>query len=135
MQDQDNQKNLLLAIVLSVSILLAWQLMFAGPKLKEEQERRARVQQEQTQTSQPGGAPKTGTETLPKSTGGALPSSISTPAASSTVTFPESSAVTQTSRPFGVTSIPIWAPGAGTVATLSRSRSMTLTARASRWGG
>lgn len=44
MQDQDNQKNLLLAIVLSVSVLLAWQLLFAGPKLKDEQERRARVQ-------------------------------------------------------------------------------------------
>jgi YidC/Oxa1 family membrane protein insertase len=83
MQDQDNQKNLLLAIVLSVSILLAWQLMFAGPKLKEEQERRARVQQEQTQTTQPGGAAKTtGTETLPKSGGAVLPSSIATPAAS-----------------------------------------------------
>jgi YidC/Oxa1 family membrane protein insertase len=50
MQDKDNQKNLLLAIVLSVSVLLAWQLLFAGPKLKEEQERRARSQQEQTQT-------------------------------------------------------------------------------------
>ena len=66
MQDKDNQKNLLLAIVLSVSVLLAWQLLFAGPKLKEEQERRARVQQEQTQTTQPGGAPKTGSETLPE---------------------------------------------------------------------
>ena len=41
MQDKDSQKNLLLAIVLSVSVLLAWQLLFAGPKLKEEQERRA----------------------------------------------------------------------------------------------
>ena len=87
MQDQDNQKNLLLAIVLSVSVLLAWQLLFAGPKLKEDQERRARVQQEQTQTSQPGGTPKTGSETaktgseaLPK--GGVLPSSIATPAVS-----------------------------------------------------
>ncbi len=66
MQDKDSQKNLLLAIVLSVSILLAWQLLFAGPKLKEEQERRARLQQEQTQTTQPGGAPKTGSETLPR---------------------------------------------------------------------
>jgi len=88
MQDQDNQKNLLLAIVLSVSVLLAWQLMFAGPKLKEEQERRARVQQEQTQTqtTQPGGAAKIGSETLPKGSG-ALPSSIATPAASRAATL------------------------------------------------
>ena len=40
LQDQDNQKNLLLAIVLSVAVLLAWQIFYAGPKLKEEQERR-----------------------------------------------------------------------------------------------
>jgi YidC/Oxa1 family membrane protein insertase len=80
MQDQDNQKNLLLAIVLSVSVLLAWQLLFAGPKLKDEQERRARVQQEQTQTNQTTVvAPKTGSETLPKS-GSTLPSSGTTPA-------------------------------------------------------
>ncbi|MDX2201120.1 MAG: membrane protein insertase YidC [Hyphomicrobiaceae bacterium] len=45
-QQQDNQKNLLLAIVLSVGVLLAWQLLYAGPKLKEEQERKQRIQQE-----------------------------------------------------------------------------------------
>ena len=57
MQDKDNQKNLLLAIVLSVAVLLAWQFFYAGPKLKEEQERQARSQQEQTQTSQTGRRP------------------------------------------------------------------------------
>jgi YidC/Oxa1 family membrane protein insertase len=82
MQEQDNQRNLLLAIVLSVSVLLAWQLLFAGPKLKEDQERRTRVQQEQTQTSQTQGAPKTSGETLPKTGGAVLPSSTTTPAAS-----------------------------------------------------
>ena len=35
--DQDNQKNLLLAIVLSVGVLLIWQVFYAGPKLKEDQ--------------------------------------------------------------------------------------------------
>ena len=38
-QDQESQKNLLLAIVLSVAVLLGWQFLYAGPKLKEEQER------------------------------------------------------------------------------------------------
>jgi YidC/Oxa1 family membrane protein insertase len=47
--DQDNQKNLLLAIALSIAVLLGWQVFYAGPKLKEEQERRQRVQTEQTQ--------------------------------------------------------------------------------------
>ena len=42
LQDQDNQKNLLVAIVLSVAVLLGWQMFYAGPKLKEEQERRQR---------------------------------------------------------------------------------------------
>jgi YidC/Oxa1 family membrane protein insertase len=55
-QDQDHQKNLLLAIVLSVAVLLAWQMFYAGPKLKDEQERRQRAQQEQTQ-AKPSTAP------------------------------------------------------------------------------
>ena len=56
--DQDNQKNLLVAIVLSVAVLLMWQMFYAGPKLKEDQERRQRIQQEQTQTKEQPGAPK-----------------------------------------------------------------------------
>ncbi len=56
MQPQDqNQKNLLLAIVLSVMVLLGWQMIFVSPKLKEEQERKARQQQ----TQQVPGAPTT----------------------------------------------------------------------------
>jgi YidC/Oxa1 family membrane protein insertase len=51
MQHDDNQKNLLLAIVLSVGVLLAWQLLYAGPKMKAEQERIAR--QKETQVQQP----------------------------------------------------------------------------------
>jgi YidC/Oxa1 family membrane protein insertase len=53
LQDQDNQKNLLLAIVLSVAVLLAWQFLYAGPKLKEEQERQARLRQQQTEVAAP----------------------------------------------------------------------------------
>jgi YidC/Oxa1 family membrane protein insertase len=61
-QDQESQKNLLLAIVLSVAVLLAWQFFYAGPKLKEEQERQARIRQEQQakakdQQAPPSGAP------------------------------------------------------------------------------
>lgn len=59
--DQDNQKNLLLAIVLSVAVLLAWQFFYAGPKLKDEQERQARIRQEQVKAKEqaPPGAPVT----------------------------------------------------------------------------
>ena len=56
-QDPDSQKNLLIAIVLSVGVLLAWQMFYAGPKMKEEQERRQRIQQEQTQVQGQPGAP------------------------------------------------------------------------------
>lgn len=76
MNDQDNQKNLLLAIVLSVAVLLAWQLFYAGPKLKEEQERQARLRAQQTEgkvqtgpgapSPDPGAAvPQPGTGTVP----------------------------------------------------------------------
>jgi YidC/Oxa1 family membrane protein insertase len=80
--DQDSQKNLLLAIVLSVAVLLAWQVFYAGPKLKEEQERRQRIQQEQqTQAKgEPGAPPRVapsaapGTPAQPGATPSAMPS-------------------------------------------------------------
>jgi YidC/Oxa1 family membrane protein insertase len=82
--EKDNQKNLLLAIVLSVSVLLAWQVFYAGPKLKEEQERRQRIQQEQQQTQAKGepGAPSTvpqaapGAPAQPGTQPGAAPSAL-----------------------------------------------------------
>jgi YidC/Oxa1 family membrane protein insertase len=65
MQHDDNQKNLLLAIVLSVGVLLAWQLFYAGPKMKAEQERVAR--QKDTQVQQPGAPAQPGTPAQPSS--------------------------------------------------------------------
>ena len=45
--------------MLSVAVLLVWQVFYAGPKLKEEQERRQRIQQEQqAQAKEQPGAPK-----------------------------------------------------------------------------
>jgi YidC/Oxa1 family membrane protein insertase len=69
--DQENQKNLLLAIVLSVAVLLAWQFFYAGPRLKEEQDRQ-RVRQEQikAQEQAQSGAPKVGAPDAAPSTPG-----------------------------------------------------------------
>jgi YidC/Oxa1 family membrane protein insertase len=47
MQDQDNHRNLLLAIALSMAVLFAWQVFYSGPR---EQERQARLKQEQAQS-------------------------------------------------------------------------------------
>ncbi len=70
-QQQDNQRNLLLAIVLSVGVLLAWQFLYAGPKLKEEQERKQRIQQEAVQKGQaPAATPGVAT---PAGKAGAVP--------------------------------------------------------------
>jgi YidC/Oxa1 family membrane protein insertase len=52
-QQPDNQKNLLIAIILSIAVLLGWQVFYANPKLKEEQQKRS-----QQTTSQ--GAPAPG---------------------------------------------------------------------------
>src|SRR6187200_3091614 len=71
LMDLDNQKNLLVAIVLSVAVLLMWQMFYAGPKLKEDQERRQRIQQEQqTQPKEQPGAPKSA---VPQTAPGAIP--------------------------------------------------------------
>jgi YidC/Oxa1 family membrane protein insertase len=59
MQQPDNQKNLLLAILMSVGVLLLWQVLYAGPKLKEEQERQRRIQAEQQAKAPVPGAPGT----------------------------------------------------------------------------
>ena len=51
---QPDQKNLLAAIVLSMGVLLLWQYFYAGPKLKEEQERQKLLQKTATQQTTPG---------------------------------------------------------------------------------
>jgi YidC/Oxa1 family membrane protein insertase len=81
--DQDNQKNLLLAIVLSMAVLLAWQFFYVAPRHKEEQERQARIRQEQqvkAKEQQPAapGAPKTEQPAQPGAT--PVPSSAPAPA-------------------------------------------------------
>ena len=48
-QDPGDQKNLLLAILLSIGIMLAWEYFYAGPKRQEEIERRKRIAAEQSQ--------------------------------------------------------------------------------------
>ncbi len=54
-QRPEEQKNLILAIVLSVAVLFGWQYFYAGPRMKEEQDRLKR-QQAQTQAQTPAGA-------------------------------------------------------------------------------
>ena len=69
MQHDDNQKNLLLAIVLSIGVLLFWQFYYAGPKMQQERDRLAR-QQEQTQQAP---APGTTAPGQPAATPGSPP--------------------------------------------------------------
>ena len=71
MQQDDNQKNLLLAVALSAMVLLGWQLLFVNPRIKEEQQKKASQQQSQPvpgQTATPGAVPGSGV------TPGAIPS-------------------------------------------------------------
>ena len=49
---QPDQKNLVLAIVLSLGVLLLWQYLYAMPKQRDEQARQTTLKQQQT-TSQP----------------------------------------------------------------------------------
>jgi len=51
-QDPNQQKNLIIAVALSMAVLLGWQMFYAGPKMKEQQARE-RAKQEQTQTTTP----------------------------------------------------------------------------------
>ena len=77
-QDPGDQKNLLMAILLSVAVMLAWQYFYASPKIKEEQERRRAVAAEQEKQKQAGGStanPVGGSAPVaPSSTPGSAPS-------------------------------------------------------------
>jgi YidC/Oxa1 family membrane protein insertase len=80
LNDQENQKNLLIAIVLSMAVLMAWQFFYVWPK--QEQERQARIRLEQTKPKEQAPAsstPKTEQKTEPAAKPGAPPAA-STPA-------------------------------------------------------
>ena len=73
-QDPNQQKNLLLAVVLSMAVLLGWQLFYAGPKLRDEQTRH-RAQNELTQKQSTEPAAKDGTApSAPQAPGATVPS-------------------------------------------------------------
>ncbi len=55
-RDPESSTNLMLAVALSMAVLFAWQVFYAGPKLKEEQARLEREKAAQSQTVQPGAA-------------------------------------------------------------------------------
>jgi len=78
MQQDDHQKNLLLAVALSAMVLLGWQLFFVSPKIKDEQARQQHSQQAPA-AHVPGAqapmVPGTGATVTP----GGLPSGISGP--------------------------------------------------------
>ena len=56
-QDPDQQKNLLIAVALSMAVLLGWQIFYAGPKMKEEQARERAKQEQIRKTTPPAVAP------------------------------------------------------------------------------
>ena len=64
LNDKDNQQNLLLAIVLSMAVLIAWQFLYVAPK--QEQERQARLRTEQTKAKEKPAAPDASKPDQPK---------------------------------------------------------------------
>lgn len=57
-EDPEHQKNMLIAVILSMAVLIGWQLFYAGPKMREEQARQQAQQQSQQTTTAP--APESG---------------------------------------------------------------------------
>ncbi len=91
MNQDDNQKNLLLAIALSVGVLLFWQLFYAQPKLKEEQARRQAEQTTAAKNGTTAPAPAPGS-TTPAPAAGTAP----TPGAGATGAPPAAPSITMT---------------------------------------
>ena len=79
--DPDSQRNLFLAIGLSLAILLGWDFFVLGPKRKDDTERRQRVEQAQKQANPPSAATP-GTAQAPGMTAsnGSVPGAVVTAA-------------------------------------------------------
>jgi YidC/Oxa1 family membrane protein insertase len=78
--EMDDQKNLLLAIVLTGVVLIGWQYLFAGPQLERQRQLAQQQQQQQAQqplpNAQPGAVPQVAPGTVPQAP--ALPSAAQT---------------------------------------------------------
>jgi YidC/Oxa1 family membrane protein insertase len=89
-QQPDNQKNILMAIVLSVAVLLGWQVFYANPKMERDQAHRKQIRESkkttpgtQTVPGRPGApsAPRAGAARPGAPTpAGSLPGSVPRPA-------------------------------------------------------
>ena len=96
-QDPDQQRNLLLAVILSKAVLLGWQLFYAGPKLRDEQ---ARLKAQQELTQQPGSSKEAPKPAAPSSaTPGAAPAA-STASEDAIKTSPRLTIDTPSMKPF-----------------------------------
>ncbi|MEO0671946.1 MAG: membrane protein insertase YidC, partial [Pseudomonadota bacterium] len=73
-QDPNQTKNMLLAVILSIGVMVAWQILYANPQLEQERERQRRLaeqQQSQTVGQQPGQTAPTAGAPTPGVTPGA----------------------------------------------------------------
>jgi YidC/Oxa1 family membrane protein insertase len=78
----ENNRNFLLALVLSVLVLFAWQALFPMPdRARQEQ---AQQEQQQTPVAQPGGVPQPGVSAPSAPTAGGAPAPQTVPAAGMT---------------------------------------------------
>jgi len=86
-QDPDQQRNLLIAVALSMAVLLGWQFFYAGPKMKEEQ---ARQQAQQELLKKEADAkPASGAElSQPASPGAGIPGASASPSDAAIKTSP-----------------------------------------------
>jgi len=82
-QDPDQQRNLLLAVVLSMAVLLAWQVFYAGPKMKQEQARQ-QAQQELSKGAPPVSPAKDGIAPPATTPEGTVPGAAPLPGAATT---------------------------------------------------
>lgn len=64
-QPPNDQKNLLIAVALSMAVMLGWQLFYAGPQIKDQHEKAQREQVVKDEAGKPGAASPTAPTTLP----------------------------------------------------------------------
>ena len=78
-QDPESQKNLMLAVVLSMAVMLGWQVFVAGPQI---QKQRQQIEREQAQSKQAAPATQTGQPNAGPAASGQVSGTAATPEAS-----------------------------------------------------
>ena len=102
-QDPDQYKNLILAVVLSMAVLVAWEYFYARP-----QEAKRRAQEQSQQVTPPTVTPDNGVPSPNATPQGTVPAAGPVAAASAILTYDAYAGALNIAVPLGISCVVVW---------------------------